>query len=194
MLNPFLKPAVLLLLISLPLWFLYRMIALRKQEDVFHVRQEFYWFLLYAYFVCLAAFTIVPLRFTRYNNVHTRGLNLVPIKNTWHELSAILAVHNDHMVGFAMQNIIGNIALFIPLGILLPLSDRRNRRWLRAFLICLSISVMIESIQWISRQLGFYRSVDIDDVILNALGGLTGYLLFKTVSSLHSDRKKSNHV
>lgn len=75
---------------------------------------------------------------------------------------------------------LGNIAAFVPLGILLPMVFRS--RWSLALVAigAVGLSAAIELGQLvISAWLGFaYRSTDIDDVILNTLGAALGYLGF----------------
>ncbi len=77
--------------------------------------------------------------------------------------------------GYKMINLGGNIIGFIPLGILLPLLfgplDRPGRLLGTVFLISLGF----ESIQLLF-GLGAF---DVDDMILNSLGGLTGYLFYR---------------
>lgn len=76
--------------------------------------------------------------------------------------------------------LIGNIAAFVPFGILVPMILRS--RWsLPAIVIgAIAVSSAIELGQLVaSVWLGFaYRSTDIDDVILNSLGAVVGYLAF----------------
>lgn len=69
-------------------------------------------------------------------------------------------------------NIIGNIVMFIPLGLGLPLLWKRMHNFFRFNAAILLIPVMIELI-----QLFIWRSVDIDDVLLNFIGGTIGGLL-----------------
>jgi glycopeptide antibiotics resistance protein len=79
---------------------------------------------------------------------------------------------------------IGNIAAFVPLGILLPMVFRS--RWSFALVVvgAVGLSAAIELGQLaISVWLGFaYRSTDIDDVILNSLGAVVGYVAFAAIS------------
>ena len=70
-----------------------------------------------------------------------------------------------------LLNLIGNFALFIPTGILTPLLYRQldslKKTMLTGFLISLTIEIL---------QLPFaVRTSDVDDLILNTLGCLTGY-------------------
>jgi len=80
--------------------------------------------------------------------------------------------------------LIGNIAAFVPFGILLPLVLPLvvRTRWSAALVLigALWLSAAIELGQlaisyWIGAA---YRSTDIDDVILNVLGAGVGYIVF----------------
>jgi len=70
-----------------------------------------------------------------------------------------------------MVNILGNLAAFVPLGFLLaesrPELDQAGKVVLCSFLL----SAFIEALQLASGQ----RIADIDDVLLNSLGGLLGF-------------------
>ncbi len=74
---------------------------------------------------------------------------------------------------FAITNLLGNVAMFVPLGFFLPLLWKRYRRFYKTVLFCLAVTLGIEII-----QLFLSRGPDIDDVILNVLGGMVGYGLF----------------
>ncbi len=75
-------------------------------------------------------------------------------------------------------NFIGNLLLFIPLGFLLPLLFK-SCSFLKVFLYSFLFSCMIEII-----QLMLPRGTDIDDVWLNSLGGIIGWILFKIFNSM----------
>ncbi len=79
---------------------------------------------------------------------------------------------------------VGNIAAFVPLGVLLPLAFRMRWPVLTVGLAALALSVGIEAGQAaISAWLGYaYRSTDVDDVILNVLGALIGAVALALVS------------
>ena len=70
-------------------------------------------------------------------------------------------------------NFLGNIVAFLPMGLLPPLIRRRPTRLQHVVFFSLAISLIIEMGQLISGR----RVPDVDDLILNALGGAAGYLL-----------------
>ncbi len=71
-------------------------------------------------------------------------------------------------------NLAGNIIGFLPFGALLPLLSRSVRRGWKVAALSFEISALIEVSQFIFRAGCF----DVDDMILNTLGGFLGYLLF----------------
>jgi len=73
---------------------------------------------------------------------------------------------------YIIINFIGNMAVFIPIG-LFPALLFRAAKWYRSALIGCGFSVFIEVSQYF-----VMRQTDIDDVILNTIGALWGYWLF----------------
>jgi glycopeptide antibiotics resistance protein len=81
------------------------------------------------------------------------------------------------------KQILGNFVMLLPLGIYLPLIYKRLRKAYNFFvvlLICFLVSVGIELLQLATS----YRSTDVDDVILNTLGGGAGFLIFQLFKSI----------
>ena len=70
-------------------------------------------------------------------------------------------------------NLWGNILIFVPVGFAVPLLTRGKHPLLRGLLWSALISVFIECFQLFTP-----RTTDVDDVILNTLGGLIGAFLF----------------
>jgi len=91
------------------------------------------------------------------------GINLIPFKSLGNPLSP----------GFFI-NVGGNILLFLPFGLVLPLKFYNIDRMQIVTLIGLSLSIMIECIQLTMPN----RWTDINDVILNTLGTYIGFRLF----------------
>lgn len=79
----------------------------------------------------------------------------------------------------AIRNLGGNLALFIPLGFFAPLL-RRSSGWKSVLIIALVISAALEITQGIF-QVGVF---DLDDILLNVLGALLGYVIFVCVKFL----------
>lgn len=72
-----------------------------------------------------------------------------------------------------IQQLVLNIGMYIPYGILLPMIFKKLRKISTHFVVVLLTTLSIEIIQFI-----IGRSADIDDVIMNFIGGVSGYLLY----------------
>ena len=83
---------------------------------------------------------------------------------------------------FWMRNLLGNLALLLPLGLLGPIAFPALARWWRVALLALLISSAIELTQLAVPD----RSADIDDVIVNVTGALIGDLTLQMLRLLGS--------
>lgn len=103
-----------------------------------------------------------------------RDLNLIPFLTISH---FFILPHN--LKNFVI-NIFGNIAAFIPMGFLLPFILKKSSELIKTIFIILFATFAIETLQFIT---GVGAS-DIDDVILNFLGGNIGYFIYYCVKKL----------
>lgn len=71
-------------------------------------------------------------------------------------------------------NLVGNVAAFLPFGFFLPAISQKARRFHYTALASLAFSLLIECIQLFLRVGCF----DVDDLMLNTLGGILGFLCF----------------
>ncbi|MBQ6431216.1 MAG: VanZ family protein [Oscillospiraceae bacterium] len=84
-----------------------------------------------------------------------------------------------------LLNVIGNTAMFIPTGVILPIISKKLKTFWRVIGVGALISLCIEII-----QLPFFeRTSDIDDLLLNTLGVAIGYLIYKLVLKLIKRRR-----
>ncbi len=118
---------------------------------------------------------VQPLRFDP-SAVFPLKLNLIPFVHLLEYDS-----RNDLLL-----NVIGNTAMFIPTGIILPIIYKKLNSFWKVIGVGALISVCIEII-----QLPFFeRASDIDDLLLNTLGVAIGYLIYKLVQKLIKRRCK----
>jgi glycopeptide antibiotics resistance protein len=75
----------------------------------------------------------------------------------------------------AYNNLTGNIIAFVPIGFLAPLILNNSRKFTNTFLIAFIICLSIELLQFVF-NLGIF---DIDDLILNVLGAVIGFIIYK---------------
>ena len=104
-----------------------------------------------------------------YQNTGYAGVNFTPFKEMFRYTFGSQKF---------MKNIVGNIILFIPFGFFTSYYLNHKKAIVPAF-ITLVVSLCAEGIQY---HIG--RIFDVDDIILNVLGGFLGYLLFVALSAI----------
>jgi glycopeptide antibiotics resistance protein len=132
------------------------------------------------YLIVVAAITIIPTHISRLRSPHSNHVNLIPLNFSINCFRLAYWPHHG-LLTFCLLNTLGNIILFLPLGILLPLTFARFRSLKRVMAIAFSLSLSIETIQFFSRFIGSPRAVDIDDVLLNTLGACLGFVAYRYV-------------
>ncbi|MBM6855778.1 VanZ family protein [Mediterraneibacter glycyrrhizinilyticus] len=76
-----------------------------------------------------------------------------------------------------------NVVLFLPFGFLLPLLWRETDTFWRTAGGAAMLSVLVELSQLVNN-----RSTDVDDLIMNTLGGVLGYSVFKVLYRMTGGR------
>lgn len=76
----------------------------------------------------------------------------------------------------------GNIVIFVPLGVYITLFSKNKGIWKNTLLIML-VSTLVEIIQVIFK----FGIGDIDDIILNTIGGFFGILIYRLVLLMCKD-------
>lgn len=71
-------------------------------------------------------------------------------------------------------NIFGNVLAFMPFGFFLPVIWVRTRHWYITVLLSFVMSLLVETMQLV----GKVGSFDVDDLLLNTIGGFAGYIIF----------------
>lgn len=75
-------------------------------------------------------------------------------------------------------NVFGNILIFIPFGMFIA-AYINSKKAFPVFLVALFTSTVVELV-----QLKIGRSFDIDDILLNVIGSILGYILYKVLKSI----------
>ncbi|MER1987918.1 MAG: VanZ family protein [Solibacillus sp.] len=134
--------------------------------------------LLYSVF----AFYLVILFGLLFMKTHSfSSINLVP----FHSIGSYLFSDDKLLRAFAFSNVVGNIVLFVPLGVYLPLFIR-EKSILKNVLWIILISALVEILQFVFRV----GASDIDDVILNGLGGFIGIIAYRILLKMFVDFSK----
>jgi len=170
-----LVPFLVVSAIVVPCWIVFRVYRARRSDGVSSLRRESLLLIFVIYLSGLIAATLLPNHNPRLLKLDTTRIELRPNRTTL-TCSPAAFPSNSTARSFCVYNAKGNILLFIPLGILLPIVWRRLSFW-KGLQIALAISVSIEILQFVSRIWGSFRSADINDVILNVAGASLGLLL-----------------
>lgn len=85
----------------------------------------------------------------------------------------------------AMLNLVGNSLMFVPVGIVYPIVYKKLNTHVKVIAAGIGFSLAIELL-----QLPFFDRVsDVDDLILNSLGYLLGYLIYLLVKRIKTGRR-----
>ena len=100
--------------------------------------------------------------------------NIVPFKTISAYINAIF--YGSMNIDIPIKNLVGNFILFLPMGIYLPYLTIKMDK-IATFSIAIIILVFIIEVVQLVTRIG---SFDIDDFILNILGALIGFGIWKT--------------
>lgn len=169
---------VLLYAIILVGWIVFRAVRLIRAGKVDFWR-EVTVTLFFVYLVVLSYQTFAPFNFYVAGGWR-REPNLVPLTSLLRSIRVGMSYQGnsefEHFYqALVLLNFLGNVAVFIPIGIFLPVLFKRVQTWWGVMLGGLLISLSIETVQTFLPE----RVFDIDDLILNTTGALVGYWIFR---------------
>jgi glycopeptide antibiotics resistance protein len=186
--RSFAFPILVLCAIIVPCWLVFRLHRHRTRGHPWSFPREILLLTFVLYLAGLAAVTLEPNRSSRYRAEAMVGIDLQPSLTSLTCSTANLP-RGSTARGFCVRNARGNVLLFFPLGILIPLVSSRLRFW-RGLQIAMALSFTIELVQYLSRTWGINRTADVNDLILNVVGAGLGLALM----SLLRLRQGNRHV
>ena len=177
--------STMVILISI-LWILVRAIVNFKNHG-FSWKRESQLILVYICLIVVARFTFCPFGKVdgKIQPLIFDAANAFPPRINWIPMVNLL---DYEVFSEILLNLIGNTAMFIPLGIVWPVCFKRLNTRGKVIAAGFGFSLCIEIL-----QLPFYdRVTDVDDLILNTAGYLIGYgiyLLVKRIASAVRNHK-----
>ncbi|MBQ8503446.1 MAG: VanZ family protein [Clostridia bacterium] len=111
---------------------------------------------------------------TSYSEQLRQNINLVPFETIRLFLNMAENSASGYMTRYAFRNLIGNVVMFIPLG-LLPCISKKLNSFIKYIITVIVIIVIIEVIQLFT----LLGSCDIDDLMLNVAGAIIGYWIVR---------------
>lgn len=168
---------ILVIAISIPLFYIARRLYLRKKNIAPPPGREIALCLFVAFTLGLVSLLLRPVGgFTSFSAMLAEvtfrlqagyKINLRPFATIGDFIHTGLTAHY-------LINITANLTMFMPIGFCLPLFWKRWQSTAKMIGVGLAFPVLIEF-----TQLFIGRAVDIDDVLVNFLGILLGYGLYK---------------
>lgn len=162
------------MLIAVPIYIITRLIFVKRKKKKLNLLHEITLFLFVIFLVGLGSQTIIPkfeFGVNGFDIVEDRvhETNLIPFKVLYETYCEVFV---NGYINYFLINFLGNIILFIPFGLIIPLLWKISTK--KTLLIGFFSSFFIEF-----TQLFLARGTDVDDLILNTTGTLLGILLFK---------------
>lgn len=162
------------MLIAAPVYLIIRIIFVKVKKIKVNRLREITMFLFVVFLIGLASQTIIPKFEIGANGFHIvktgiHETNLIPFKVLFETYNEVV-VHG--YINYFLINFLGNIVLFIPFGLIIPLLWKTTT--IKTILIGCCSSLFIEFC-----QLFLTRGTDVDDLMLNTTGVLIGILVFK---------------
>lgn len=157
-----------IMLISIPFFVLGRILIYK-----FYLKVKINWYhemLLLILYMFITGLTSQALTGTfSIKNIDINKINIIPFKilvETYQEIFL-----NDN-INYFIINFLGNIIMFIPIGLLIPILFKVSDLFVILSGFCFSLFIEIS-------QLFLIRGTDIDDLIFNTLGSILGLLIYK---------------
>lgn len=148
-----------------------------KEKIIFYKEIKNLLYIIY----CFALFHLVTTTdFESFSN------NFTPFKE-------IMRYHTTSVLFY--RNVIGNIALFIPFGFMI--TDMIKEKAGKSNILITSLITLLTSTTIEVIQMFIGRSFDIDDILLNFIGGLLGFISYQIMLLLYKhipEKYKTNRI
>lgn len=165
-----------LYIISIPIYVILLVIFLIKKNKLKNI---LIYTIFYIYIISLLAVTLFPIPIAWLKEIST----YITDTNNFIPFNSILDILLNKNLPLVIKSkqVIWNIIIFIPLWFLIPFIWKNKSNFKKALSIWILWTLFIETTQFIiSIILGFnYKVTDIDDIILNTLGFIIWFCIFR---------------
>jgi glycopeptide antibiotics resistance protein len=103
-------------------------------------------------------------------------VNVVPLASV---AACINMADGRHVPLRCIGNVLGNVLLFVPFGVVFTAITRRYASPVFPVIAASLLSISIEAIQYAERSVPIGRTVDIDDVLWNTVGAYLGFAVLR---------------
>ena len=150
------------------IWIIFRVRYYIKNKPINKLREVFI-NLFFIYFLILVNLTIFKYGYLTLDFDIRFYINYIPFVET-----VKMFTNEFSDIHIALYNVVGNILLFIPLGFFIPLFFNKKNKLSKVILYGFTASLTIEVLQIFTP----FNTTDIDDIILNTLGSILGFIIF----------------
>ncbi|MEO7524192.1 MAG: VanZ family protein [Ferruginibacter sp.] len=192
------KPLLIITIATIMLWIAIRLIFKRRFKKHFpSCIQELVCVSFGVYLAWVFCITLYPTPSTFMKTPGSGSINLVPFVTTYNEFVRAFSLHQVYARPYLLYLVItttGNVFLFVPFGFLFP-QVSKYRTFAKLIAAAFVFSSGIEISQYFLRFIGIYRSVDVDDILLNVLGAGIGFsilAIFKKLCTKPAGEQQSN--
>ena len=173
-----------LFIFGLPIWIIARIIILmnRKKKGIkFNIGDEILTNLFVIYLFLLIGITILPITIGEMSPylqelsfIERCNINIVPFIDYF---------KGANYLGSIIRNIVGNLILLMPFILYICAKSEKSRNLKSITKITFLISLSIELTQLVMNIFGltYIRVVHVEDLILNTLGGIIAWGIFKLI-------------
>jgi len=116
-----------------------------------------------------------------YEEYFKNKVNVTPLET--------IKLYLNHPGYTSTVNILGNIFVFFPMGLFYGYFFKRSNNVILSTVIFAFASLVFESLQ----MLFLVGSFDVDDILLNTLGGIVGFLLILILKGIQYLSKRKTH-
>ncbi len=162
------------MIVTAPVYIIVRVIFAKVKMIKVNWYRETLLFAFVIFTIALASQTVLPEfefgangLYIIQNGVHKT--NLIPLKVLWETYTEVFVNEN---LNYFLINFLGNVILFVPFGLFIPLLWNVSAK--KTVLIGFLSSLLIETC-----QLFLIRATDVDDLLLNTSGVLLGVAVFQ---------------
>ena len=145
-----------------------------KQNKVINI---IFWVIFVFYLILM-----IDLLLTSKIGLESRSINFIPFKS----IAEGINVYDGFRYRLIDVQVWGNVLIAIPAGIYVMFLSKKDS-FLRALLTVFLLSLGIEIIQFIFK----IGASDIDDIILNCLGGVVGILIYYLLKKIFKTKEKT---
>ena len=139
------------------------------------------WLLFYLYIILLCYFLFFSEHYGRDYVVSGYRYNFVLLK----EIRRFIEYREQLGTETFIVNILGNVLAFAPFGFFLPALNKKYRKFFLTVFLCMLFSLAVEVVQLVLKV----GVCDVDDILLNTVGGIVGYIFYAIIRSCFFKKK-----